>query len=368
MTGGRPPAPPSGLSPRAGAEARAHASPTRSGNGASPTLAEKVAALRQSDAYPEATTDVVPIETHMSWVFLTDRHAYKMKKPVRHAFLDFSTLALRRADCDEEIRLNRRLAPDVYLDVVALVVDEDGALRVAAGEPVEWLVRMVRLPRERMLDVAMERGEASSDDLARVAAVLASFYRRCERVDLAPEAYAVRLRTEVERCRDDLLATEADFDGGVVGVTAAKLLDFLDRRRGLLDERVRGRRVVEGHGDLRPEHVCLLPAPVVIDCLEFNRDLRIADAADELRHLEMECTRLGFEAIGRTLVGAISGALGDAVPAPLAAFYRAARAFTRARLAAWHNVDAPAADPRKWIRRAHEYLVLAELFSRGCAD
>ena len=107
-----------------------------------PGIAEKVEYLSRARAYPAPTSHVETKETHMAWVFLTDTHAYKLKKPVRYDFLDFSTIEARKRDCEEEVRLNRRLAPDVYLDTLPLTLDPQGALRLGGeGEAVDWLVR-----------------------------------------------------------------------------------------------------------------------------------------------------------------------------------------------------------------------------------
>jgi aminoglycoside phosphotransferase family enzyme len=214
---------------------------------------------------------------------------------------------------------------------------------------------MLRLPRERMLDAAIARDEVASDDVARVAQVLSAFYHRCEPVPMPLEDYLARLQQEVDLCRSELDAVDSDLDHAMVRRTADRLRGFLGR-----GARLQAGRMVEGHGDLRPEHICLLPVPVVIDCLEFNRDLRLLDVADELSHLEIECARIGGRSVGRSLFAQVSGDLADAVPPGLKAFYCGYRAFTRARLAAWHNIDAPAADPTRWTRRAREYLALAE--------
>ena len=104
----------------------------------------------------EASHTAGMIETHMSWVYLTDRHAYKLKKPVRYDYLDFSTLEARRQNCEDEIRLNRRLAPDVYLAAIPLTVDAEGGLRLdGTGAVVDWLVKMRRLPADQMMDRAI---------------------------------------------------------------------------------------------------------------------------------------------------------------------------------------------------------------------
>ncbi len=128
---------------------------------ADPGLGAKVAFLSRPGSYPEPTARVDTIETHMSWVFLTDRQAWKLKKPVRTTWLDFTTAAARRRNCEAELRLNRRLATDVYLEIVPLALDDGGRLRLGdGGGVIDWLVRMRRLPAARMLDRLIARGEA----------------------------------------------------------------------------------------------------------------------------------------------------------------------------------------------------------------
>ena len=139
-------------------------------------LAAKVALLRQPQTYPEAPSRIDTVETHMSWVFLTERHAYKLKKPVRYAFLDFSTRAARRRNCAEELRLNQALAPGVYLGVVPLVRDESGNARLEAeGRVLEWLVKMRRLPADRMLDRLIRQRAARESEIEELARRLADF-------------------------------------------------------------------------------------------------------------------------------------------------------------------------------------------------
>jgi aminoglycoside phosphotransferase family enzyme len=331
------------------------------------TLAEKVACLQRAESYPEPTARVEAVETHMSWVFLTDRHAYKLKKPVRHAFLDFSTLEARKAHCEEELRLNRRLAPDVYLDVVALSADAAGRLAVAGGgEPVEWLVRMRRLPRDRMLDVALARGAVPDEQIAALAEVLAGFYQSLPPIAMSLAEYRNRLALDIEACRTELGDRSHGLPGDSFAETADTLLAFVARESGLLAARLASGRILEGHGDLRPEHVCLLERPVVIDCLEFNREFRVLDVADELAYLAMECARLGAPGVGDAIFAACCERMKDRVPPGLFRFYCGYRALVRAKIAAWHTRDAAAGEIEKWRTRARQYLALAAAYVQAC--
>ncbi len=149
--------------------------------------------LAEPRNYPEPTGRVDTIETHMSWVFLTDRHAWKLKKPVRQSYLDFSTEAARRHYCAEELRLNRRLTEDVYLETVPLTVDADGKLRLGpGGAVVDWLVKMRRLPAERMLDRMIRAGSVQADDVRRIVGTLCRFYRDCAPVAMGESEYRER--------------------------------------------------------------------------------------------------------------------------------------------------------------------------------
>jgi aminoglycoside phosphotransferase family enzyme len=329
------------------------------------TLSEKVAHLSRPESYPEKTAAVEVVQTHMSCVFLTDRHAWKLKKPVRHDFLDFSTLEARRADCEEELRLNRRLARDVYLEIVPLAVTPEGAMRLGGdGKVVDWLVKMRRLPAQRMLDHALRQGSVARHDVRRFALVLADFYRRAEPVALDAAQYRQRLERDIRANHVGLSAPEYSMPLDLVQSLTARQLAALRQEASSFDRRVMQGRIVEGHGDLRPEHVCLGPEPLFIDCLEFNRDWRLLDPADELAYLAMECEYAGAPWIGEIVFETYREATGDHPPAALVRFYKAYRAAVRAKLSAWHLKDHPdPADQGKWIGRARRYLELADRYA-----
>lgn len=324
------------------------------------TLAEKVAFLSLPAAYPNATMHVEVVETHMSWVFLTKMLAHKLKKPVCYEFLDFRTLEARCRNCEEEVRLNRRLAPRVYIGAVPLVVDAGRELQLdGKGEIVDWLVRMRRLPSERMLDRAILQGTVQDQELQGVARLLADFYKNAIRAAIPPPEYRRRLSDAVTENQRALLAPEFDLPADVVAGVSNILRETLIDSSPLFDSRVQHCHVVEGHGDLRPEHVYLGPDPVVIDCLEFHRDFRILDWADELAFLAMECERLGSPESGKVILKACCRELDDRPPAALIHFYKAHRALLRAKLTILHLQDEDVRDPGKWRLRAMEYVGLA---------
>ena len=328
-------------------------------------LAEKVAVLKRPESFPGLPSAVEAVETHLAWVFLTDHFAYKLKKPARYPFLDFTTLAARRRDAEEEVRLNRRLAPDVYLGIVPLVVNRAGALTVETeGDPVDWLVQMRRLPRARMLDFAIAAGQANEPALEAVAGLLAAFYRTADSVPFTSTAYRQRFEAEVEADARATAERRYGLPPAMITATANALRRFLERRADLLEERAAAGRIVDGHGDLRPEHVSLGPPPVIIDCVEFNRDFRLLDPVDELAYLGMECERLGADAVGRTLLARTGALTGDQPPEALIDFYKSVRALLRAKLAAWHLDDRAVTHPSQWFNRARAYLALAERYAR----
>ncbi len=325
-----------------------------------PDIREEVAFLSRPHTYPEGTTRVEVKETHMSWVFLTDTHAWKLKKPVRYDYLDFSTPSARRRNCEEEVRLNRRLAPDVYLGVVPLTIDSRRKLMLGGqGQPVDWLVHMRRLPSDRMLDQAIADHTWTDEDVHKVGVLLARFYKDSSPVSMSAPEYRRGLSTELRNTQNELTRSEYALPGDLANSVIALELRYLERHAKLFDERVRTGKIIEAHGDLRPEHICLEPEPVIIDCLEFNRSLRILDPASELIFLALECERLGAPRVGELLLKTYGIETGDWLPPELTAFYRSYHACVRARIAIWHLRDHDPDSVQKWTSKAIQYLQLA---------
>lgn len=326
-----------------------------------PAVAQKVAFLQNSSVYPHAPLQVEVIETHMAWVFLAGELAYKMKKPVRYEFLDFTTLNGREFTCREEVRLNARLAPTVYLGVVPLRLDQKGKLTFEGDGPiVEWLVKMRRLPAGRMLDHLIEHGTVSEEEIRAVGEKLTAFY--CTAPPVAQSLDDIWQRIAAEHERNVRLLSDRQFalNHALTASVLQRMAAALIVARPLLAKRLDAGVYIEGHGDLRPEHVCLVSPPVVIDCLEFNRDLRIVDPFDEIAFLDLECERLGGAWIGQRILDFCLRELPPAPPPGLLAFYRGTRALLRARLALAHLTEQHPRMPEKWEPRARFYVALTD--------
>jgi uncharacterized protein len=326
---------------------------------AAPSLAEKVAFLLRGDAYRPPAAGVDRHETHMSQVFLAGDRVYKLKKPVRFPYLDFSTLARRETACRAELRLNRRLALDTYREVVPLVRTQEGLAIGGEGEVVDWLVVMERLDATRMLDRVIAEGRLHRWQLDRVAAALVQFYRRASAALITPAVHAAEFWRSLAYNRRILLDPRFHLPAGCVRTVDAVQRRFLTERAGLLAERVRRRRIVDGHGDLRPEHICLGDPARIIDCLEFNTRLRMVDPFDEIAFLCVECERLGAPWAGEYLRRRIMHALHDGDSEELFVFYRCHRATLRARLAVAHLLEPDPRTPEKWKPLARAYLRIA---------
>jgi len=338
-------------------------------DGTAPSLEAKVAALSSALAYDERPKAVMAIETHFAWIFLTDEHAFKLKKPLRTEFLDLSNLAARRSNCLEELRLNRRLAPDVYLDVVPLAMDGAGSLRVGGnGVVIDWLVKMRRLPSELMLDRVIAAGCVSAERLAAVGRLLARFYRVQQRIELAPREYVARIRSRIDEDRAELLAAELKLAPALVESVVAAQVSACDKVEEELMLRARQRRVVEGHGDLRPEHICLTDPPCIIDCLEFSLDLRAMDPGEEMAFLSVECERLGDVSPAHSVLREYCAEAGDPISPQLLDFYRSRRAAVRAKITAWHLRDPDFSERADWRAQAEGYLQLANLHAAQVLD
>ncbi len=349
-------------------------------------LATLIDALSDPAAYPHAVEKVVVCQTHISVVFLAGLCAYKIKKPVNLTFLDFRTLERRRHFCEEEVRLNRRLAPHVYTGVVPIVRiqphppsplsgSEMGAtggevIHVeGAGEIVEWAVKMERLPEQATLQKRLLRGEIEPANLGALARRIAAFHAEAE----ANERIASFGRFEVvaRNARENFEQARLQ-----VGVTVSPAV--FDRLRTLTEESLsrleplieaRAARGVprDTHGDLHLDHVYLFPERtppgdlVIVDCIEFNERFRFADPVADMAFLYMDLLFHGRSDLGKVFADAYLRAANDGDGTALLPFYTAYRAVVRAKVEGFKlaEPEIPEAERSKAMKKARALWLLA---------
>jgi aminoglycoside phosphotransferase family enzyme/predicted kinase len=326
-------------------------------------LEEIVAWLSRPESYPHQPMRVEVVQTHISYVFLAGPFVYKLKKPVRYDFLDFSTPQAREHACREELRLNRRLAPQTYIDVVP-VTRQKGKLRLGGDGPaIDWLVHMHRLPTEQTLEALHRRGSLRLEHIAALAGLLCNFYDRLPPLPLSAQQYRERYAAHVRGNLRELAAVSHHLPLHTVERIHGFQLQLLLLRPHLFDERVAQGRIVDGHGDLRPEHICLTDPPVIFDCIEFSSDLRTIDVADELAFLTAECDFLGATWVGPRLVAAWQDHSGDRPLQELVDFYKSYRACVRAKVAALRADQAQGAERDSAAASARQHLDLADRYA-----
>ncbi|MBX6314066.1 MAG: AAA family ATPase [Isosphaeraceae bacterium] len=332
-------------------------------------LLRLIEGLSDPAAYPHPVDTVEVRQTHISVVFLAGAFAYKVKKPVALGFLDFRTLEQRRHFAEEEVRLNRRLAPGIYLSVVPVAQAEDRLTIGGAGEVVDWAVQMVRLPDEAMLQARLERGEVDAATIASLARRLAAFHAAAEAGDRIaafgrPEVVAGNLRENFAQA-EPLLG--AALSRPVLDRLAALSEMALAALRPTLAARAARGVPRDTHGDLRLEHVYLLAEKgqpedfVIIDCIEFNERFRFADPIADMAFLVMELEWSGRRDLARVFTESYLAASGDAEGRALVSFYAAYRAAVRGKVEGMKALEAevPEAERSAALGRSRGLWLLA---------
>lgn len=324
-----------------------------------------VEAMLRPAFYPHNPQRVELVETHISWVFLTGQYAYKVKKPVDFGFLDFTTLERRRHFSEEEIRLNRRLSPEIYLGVLE-IKERYGRFSLGGeGKVVEVAVWMKELPRRWRLDERLARGEVGVQDLEGVAEKLAAFFREA-RTDARigsfgrPEKVMVNIRENFEQ-------TEPFIDRTISRDHYEALRDysygFLREREELFLKRVDGGFVREGHGDLHTENIYLGGGEIyVLDCIEFNERFRFGDTASDIAFLLMDLEAKGYTTEAWQFLNGYLQFSGDYGMIQLLRFYKIYRAYVRGKIASFELE----AKGREAAERARRYFELAWRYLTEC--
>jgi hypothetical protein len=309
----------------------------------------------------------------MSFILLTGEYVYKIKKPVNLGYLDYTTLEKRYFFCQQELELNRRLCPDVYLAVVPITMSLRGAkrrsnlLRIEGrGKAIEYAVKMKQLPQERMMDVLLSRGQVTRGMVARVAEKLVDFHQRAE----TNQRIATIGRLDVIRhnCDENFAQTQKYIGSSITAREYQRIRNyadsFIDSNASLFDKRVRGGRIRDCHGDLHAAHVCFTDDICIYDCIEFNDRFRYCDVASEIAFLAMDLDRHEQAGLSRYLVDTYLGLSHDEGLLELLNFYKCYRAYVRGKVESF-KLDDPIisqSEKAKALESARSYFRLAESY------
>lgn len=325
-----------------------------------------VQALLKSQPYPHRPQQVELVQTQMSFLFLTGDYVYKVKKPVNLGYLDYTTLERRRHFCHQEVALNRRLCPDVYLGVVGITRQGEAFFMEREGEPIEYAVKMRQLPRERMMDHLLRRGKVTAEMVRGVARRLACFHQEAEtspQISNYGSVSATRVNTD-----ENFSQTEGYIGLSLTAERHQRLRfytnAFLEQKAPLLERRVREGRIRDCHGDVHSAHVCFSDGICIYDCIEFNDRFRYGDVASEVAFLAMDIDYHGHPDLSRELAAAYIEASGDGELREVLDFYKCYRAYVRGKVEGFKLKDALISDEekRRVLEVARRYYELADSY------
>jgi hypothetical protein len=328
-----------------------------------------VRGLTRPAAYPQGGAPVTHLETHISHVFLVGDHAYKIKKPLELGFLDFSTLEKRRHYCEEELRINRRLAPELYLAVVPIAGSEDAPRVEGSGPALEYAVKMRRFAQDGLLERVLERGELTPARIDEIAAQVARFHTVAERAKAGGRFGSAASVTGPALQNFDQLAPLVGEgpDRGMLEILRRWTIRQNDLLTGRFDERQRAGFVRECHGDLHLGNMVLIDGAVrIFDAIEFNPELRWIDVMNEVAFLAMDLAAKQRDNLAWRFVNGYLEHTGDYDGARVLRYYLVYRAIVRAKVAA---IRAAQPDTAAQVRRALQekcglHLALAKRFAQ----
>lgn len=327
---------------------------------------ELIQALQDPKCYDHPVTGFALHETHISWVLLTGEFAYKIKKPVDFGFLDFSSLAQRKHFCGEEVRLNCRLAPDLYIDVVPITGSSTDPRLGGEGEPFEYAIRMHQFDTHQMLDQLHGEGRLEEAHMDELADQIADFHQNLPttRGELGtPAAVCADAEENFQQIRP-LLGQPAQRDQ--LGRLAAWSRETFDRLEPHLMQRHQEGHIRECHGDLHLANITLYRNRVtVFDCIEFNEGLRWIDTCNDLAFLLMDLEHRGAPQLANRVLNRYLQLSGDFDCLPLLDFYKAYRAIVRAKIALLTrgNPELNDKDKQMLLDQYQSYIDLAERYS-----
>ena len=324
--------------------------------------------LLNPEIYPDHPQAVKFIETHISLLFLTGNHVYKVKKPVDFGFLDFTTLGKRKFFCEQEVKLNRRLSPTIYLGVVTITQDDNRIILDGKGELVEYAVKMRQIPEEFLMDKLLEKKQVTPRMIEAVSEKLVKFYFAAESNDLIQSfAKPERVKQDTD---ENFEQTEKYIDvtipGQVYEAVKNRTNEFFRTKRKIFDQRIATDRIRDCHGDLRLEHIFWGDEISIFDCIEFNERFRYTDVAADIAFLAMDLDYHSRQDLSEHLIRTFIGESGDQELVEVLNFYKCYRAYVRGKVESFRLDDPhiPGGEKKEALKRAQKYFDLAYRYAQ----
>ncbi|MBU0532871.1 hypothetical protein KKB44_05260 [Candidatus Micrarchaeota archaeon] len=301
------------------------------------------------------------VETHISWILLGD-YVYKIKKPVKFSFLDFTTLEKRKHFCEEEVRLNQRLSPDMYLGVVPIVEKNGGVSLGDSGKAIDYAVKMRGMPREKTMDVLLKQGKVEATHIEKIAEMVANFHKKIDVINDKKYSSAGIVKKQI----DDLgsfreVIEKACGLGKKVDFILEQSDSFIVKNKKLFEKRQKEGKIRDCHGDLHSANIFITDEIVIFDCIEFSKDFRFVDVASEIAFMAMDLDAFGREDYSELFVNKYIELSGDKEALEILDLYKCYRANVRAKIAAIEYSQHPEEEAKERIR---EYVELAAKYAR----
>jgi len=324
--------------------------------------------LKNPQFYGPHVTSVQLLQTHISYVALTGTFAYKIKKPVNFGFLDFSTLDKRKFYCEEELRLNKRLCPEMYLDVLPITQDGSTLALDGTGTIVEYTLKMKEFPQENIMTHLLEQGKISEETIDRLITILIDFYQTQEPTE------EITKHGEVSSVKQNI---DENFNQTkpMIDITVPKetfwyikneVEKFFEQKKDVFGHRMKERKIYDCHGDLHSGNIVVTDDDIqIFDCIEFNERFRYCDVASDIGFLAMDLDSLNHPYLSSYLIEKYVEKSKDAGVYPLLNFYKSYRAFVRGKVHGFQLND-PHIDPttkERLLASAKKYFELSRYYT-----
>ncbi len=325
-----------------------------------------VEALQTPEAYEEDPGKIEIIQTHISFIFLAGNFVYKVKKAVNFGFLDFTTLEKRRFFCEKELHLNRRLCPDLYLEVVP--INKSEAIKIKGkGETVEYALKMKRVPQEAIMTTQLKEGRINDKTIDQIAKVIAHFHLKAQ---TSPEINRYGSLEIIRTNWDENFQQTQKYIGKTISekdfrLTQTRINRFTEQKNALFQKRINDNRVRDCHGDIHSGNIFITDKVYIFDAIEFNDRFRYSDVASDVAFLAMDLDFQGRTDLADYFVKKYMQYSGDQELKLLLPFYKCYRAYVRGKVISF-KLDDPNVKPEEKqaaTEEAQEYFKLAAKYT-----